>query len=176
MIFSPTDLAGVLIIDIEPQTDDRGFFARLWGRDEFAERDLVSEFSHVSVSFNTRRSTLRGLHYQTPPFAETKIVRCIRGGIYDVALDLRPESPTFRRWTAVELTADNRRALYIPAGCAHGFQTLTPDAEVLYMIDKPYRPDAARGARWNDPAFGIAWPEGDRKMNARDAGYPDFEG
>ncbi len=176
MIFRETALPGVLIVDTEPIGDDRGSFAHLWNEEEFAARGLVSRFGDLSVSSNRRQGTLRGMHYQAPPFAETKLVRCIRGAIYDVAVDLRHDSPTFRRWTAVELSADNRRALYIPAGCAHGFQTLTDEAEVLYLIDAPYSPEHGRGVRWNDPAFGIEWPDAERSMNARDAGYPDFGG
>src|SRR3954463_6182292 len=176
MIFRDTALAGVHLIDAEPLSDDRGFFARLWSAEEFAARHLVTRFDHVSVSFNRKAGTLRGMHYQAPPFAETKLVRCVRGAIFDVAVDLRPQSPTFRKWVGVELNADNRRAFYIPVGCAHGFQTLTPDAEVLYMIDAPYSAEHGRGVRWNDPAFSIAWPEAERMMNDRDAAYPDFAG
>jgi dTDP-4-dehydrorhamnose 3,5-epimerase len=171
-----TALAGVCIVDVEPIADERGFFARLWSAEAFAARQLVTQFDHVSVSFNHKAGTLRGMHYQAAPFAETKLVRCVRGAIFDVAVDLRPQSPTFRKWVGVELSADNRRAFYIPAGCAHGFQTLTPDAEVLYMIDAPYSAGHGRGVRWNDPAFGIVWPEAERVMNARDAAYPDFAG
>jgi dTDP-4-dehydrorhamnose 3,5-epimerase len=177
MIFRETPLAGVFIIDAEPIGDERGFFARWWSADEFAARQLVSRFAHSSLSYNRRTGTLRGMHYQAPPFAETKLVRCIRGAIYDVAVDLRRDSATFRRWFAVELTAENRRAFYIPAGCAHGFQTLSDDAEVLYMIDAPYSAEHGRGVRWDDPAFAIEWPaQPDRIMNARDAGYADFSG
>jgi dTDP-4-dehydrorhamnose 3,5-epimerase len=176
MIFHDTALPGVFVIDADPIADERGFFARFWSAEVFAARQLVTRFDHVSVSFNSRAGTLRGMHYQAPPFAETKLVRCIRGAVFDVAVDLRPQSPAFRKWTGTELSADNRRALYIPAGCAHGFQTLTPDAEVLYMIDAPYSAAQGRGVRWNDPAFGIVWPEAARVINDRDAGYPDFAG
>jgi dTDP-4-dehydrorhamnose 3,5-epimerase len=176
MIFRDTPLPGTYVIDAEAIGDERGFFARLWSAEAFAARQLVTRFNHISVSVNLRQGTLRGMHYQAPPFAETKLVRCIRGAVYDVAVDLRPASPAFRQWTAVELSADNRRAFYIPAGCAHGFQTLTPDAEILYMIDAPYSAEHGRGVRWNDPAFAIAWPEAERTMNERDAGYPDFAG
>jgi dTDP-4-dehydrorhamnose 3,5-epimerase len=176
MIFHDTALPGVFVIDADPIADERGFFARFWSAEVFAARQLVTRFDHVSVSFNSRAGTLRGMHYQAPPFAETKLVRCIRGAVFDVAVDLRPQSPAFRKWTGTELSADNRRALYIPAGCAHGFQTLTPDAEVLYMIDAPYSAAHGRGVRWNDPAFGIVWPEAARVINDRDAGYPDFAG
>ena len=177
MQFRETPLAGAFVVEADSIADERGFFARWWGADEFAARELVGRFSHSSLSYNRRKGTLRGMHYQAPPFAETKLVRCIRGAVFDVAVDLRHDSPTFRRWLGVELTADNRSAFYIPAGCAHGFQTMTDDAEVLYMIDAPYSPEHGRGVRWNDPAFGITWPpENARIMNARDAGYPDFSG
>ena len=176
MTFRETPLPGVLVVETEPVDDARGFFARFWSADLFAARQLVTRFDQVSVSFNHAAGTLRGMHYQAAPFAETKLVRCIRGAIFDVAVDLRPQSAAFRKWTGAELTADNRRALYIPAGCAHGFQTLTPDAEVLYMIDAPYSAAHGRGVRWNDPAFGIAWPAAVSAMNDRDAGYPDFAG
>jgi dTDP-4-dehydrorhamnose 3,5-epimerase len=176
MILRDTPLPGVFIVDAEPIADDRGFFACFWSAEVFAARQLVTRFDHVSVSFNTLAGTLRGMHYQEAPFAETKLVRCVRGAIFDVAVDLRPQSASYRRWTGVDLTADNRRALYIPVGCAHGFLTLTDDAEVLYMIDAPYSAAHGRGARWNDPAFGIEWPGTVRVMNDRDAGYPDFAG
>jgi dTDP-4-dehydrorhamnose 3,5-epimerase len=176
MVFLDTALPGTHVIEPECVHDARGFFSRLWSAEEFAARGLISRFEHVSVSFNLRKGTLRGMHYQAPPFAETKLVRCTRGAIYDVALDLRPDSAAYRRWIAVELSADNRRTLYIPPGCAHGFQTLTPDAEVLYMIDTPYSAAHGRGVRWNDPRFGITWPADERTMNERDAAYPDFAG
>jgi len=176
MMFRETPLPGVLIIDAEPIGDERGFFARFWSADVFSARQLVTRFDHVGVSFNGSAGTVRGMHYQAPPFAETKLVRCIRGAVFDVAVDLRPQSPAFRKWIGVELTADNRRALYIPTGCAHGFQTLTPDAEVLYMIDAPYSAAHGCGVRWNDPAFGIQWPGAVEVINERDAAYPDFGG
>jgi len=174
MIFRDTPLPGAHVIDVDPIGDERGLFARLWSAEDFAARHLVTRFDHVSVSFNREAGTLRGMHFQAPPFAETKLVRCIRGAIVDVAIDLRRDSPAFRKWTSVELTADNRRAFYIPAGCAHGFLTLTPDAEVLYMIDAPYSAAHGRGVRWNDPAFGVEWPGTPGVINARDANYPDF--
>ena len=176
MTFRDTPLPGAFVIDVEPIGDERGFFAWLWSAEAFAARGLVSAFSRVSASFNHAQGTLRGMHYQAPPFEDTKLVRCIRGAVFDVAVDLRPGSPAFRRWTAVELSADNRRAFYVPAGCAHGFLTLTPDAEVLYMIDAAYSAPHGRGVRWNDPAFGIQWPAAPQVMNARDAAYPDFAG
>lgn len=176
MIFTETRLAGAFVIDPERFEDARGFFARTWCRREFAERGLVTDLAQCSVSYNAREGTLRGMHFQVEPHAETKLVRCTRGAIYDVALDLRPGSPTFRQWAAVELTAENRRAFYIPAGMAHGFQTLTDDTEVFYQISEFHHPRSARGVRWDDPAFGIAWPEtGARTISERDASFPLFE-
>ena len=174
MKFSPTALVGAYVIDIEPVADERGFFVRSWCREEFARRGLNPDLAQCSISFNKKRGTLRGMHYQAKPHEETKVVRCTRGAIYDVILDLRPESSTFRKWIAVELSADNRRMLYIPAGLAHGFQSLTDDTEVFYQISTPYHPESARGARWNDPAFGIEWPVAERVISDKDRQYPDF--
>jgi dTDP-4-dehydrorhamnose 3,5-epimerase len=174
MVIRDTVLAGTCILAPESVSDARGFFARLWSAGALDAHGLVSRFNHASVSFNVRKGTLRGMHYQAAPFAETKLVRCTRGAIYDVVLDLRPGSQTFRRWIAAELTAENRHLLYIPAGCAHGFQTLANDSEVEYLIDAEYSPALGRGVRWNDPAFRIDWPEDERTMNDRDRQYPDF--
>jgi len=176
MIFTETHLAGVFVVDIERRSDERGFFARTWCRDELEARGLVTALSQCSVSLNARAGTLRGMHYQAAPHEETKLVSCPRGAIYDVVLDLRPSSPTYRRWFAAELTQENLRALYVPAGCAHGFQTLAPDTLVQYQISARYSPAHARGVRWNDPAFGIDWPSGERVLSARDATYGDFDG
>jgi len=172
--FSPTALAGACIIDIEPVPDERGFFARSWCREEFVRHDLNPDLAQCSISFNKKRGTLRGMHYQAKPHEETKVVRCTRGAIYDVIVDLRPESSTFRKWIAVELSADNRRMLYIPAGLAHGFQSLTDDTEVFYQISTPYHPESACGVRWDDPAFGIEWPVMERVISDKDRQYPDF--
>lgn len=174
MKFSPTALAGACIIDIEQVPDERGFFARSWCREEFSRHDLNPDLAQCSISFNKKRGTLRGMHYQVAPHEETKVVRCTRGAIHDVILDLRPQSPTFRKWFAVELSADNRRMLYVPAGLAHGFQSLTDDTEVFYQISTPYHPESARGVRWDDPAFGIEWPVAERIISDRDRRYPDF--
>ena len=174
MKFSPTALAGACIIDIEPVQDERGVFARRWCREEVAKRGLNPDLAQCSISFNKKRGTLRGMHYQAKPHEETKVVRCTRGMIYDVIVDLRPESPTFRKWIAVELSADNRRMLYIPAGLAHGFQSLADDTEVFYQISTPYHPESARGVRWDDPAFGIEWPVMERVISDKDRQYPDF--
>jgi dTDP-4-dehydrorhamnose 3,5-epimerase len=175
MIFRPTSIAGVWIVEPEPHADERGFFARTWCAREFAERGLADCFVQGSMSHNPRRGTLRGLHYQAEPHAEAKLIRCTRGGIYDVALDLRPQSPTFRRHVAVVLDAANRLALYVPEGCAHGFQTLEDDTEVLYQMSAFHAPEAARGVRWDDPAFAIPWPPADRVIAERDRTYPDFQ-
>ena len=178
MRFTETPVAGALVVEPEPIEDERGFFARTFSVEEFAARGLDTRVDQCSVSFNARAGTLRGMHYQEAPHGETKLVRCTRGGIYDVALDLRPGSPTYLRWAGVELSADDGRALYIPEGCAHGFQSLADGTEVLYQISTPYVPSAARGVRWDDPAFGIDWPPapaGGRTMSERDAEYPDFE-
>lgn len=158
MKFTPTKLAGVWLVDMERREDERGWFARTWCAEEFAAHGLPTGFSQCSTSFNRRRGTLRGMHYQIAPHAEAKLVRCVRGAMFDVALDLRPESATFKQWVAAELTAENGRGLFIPEGCAHGFQTLADDTEVFYQIAGAYHPVSGRGVRWDDPAFGIRWP------------------
>jgi dTDP-4-dehydrorhamnose 3,5-epimerase len=172
--FTETKLPGVYIIDVEPIGDSRGFFARTWAQDEFAAHGLDTEIAQCNLSGNARTGTLRGMHCQDSPHEENKLVRCSRGALYDVALDLRPDSPTFTQWVATELTAENRRAFYIPKGCAHGFQTLTDDTEVFYQISAYYAPAAARGVRWDDPAFGITWPLPVTVISERDANHPDF--
>ena len=154
--------------------DERGFFARTFSREEFASAGLDDTIAQCSISFNAKPGTLRGLHYQAPPHAESKLVRCTQGAIYDVIVDLRPESPTFCEWIGVELSAANRVGIFVPKGMAHGFQTLTAAAEVLYQISESYQPDAARGVRWDDPRFGIDWPRAERIISARDKAYPDF--
>ncbi len=175
MNFSPTQLAGVWLVDQDRRGDDRGWFARTWCAEEFARHGLNPKLTQCSASFNARRGTLRGMHYQIAPYEEAKLVRCVRGAMFDVALDLRPTSPTFRQWVGVELTPDNGRALYVPEGCAHGFQTLADDTEILYQISDPWQPGSARGVRWNDPAFGIAWPlAAEAILNDRDRTLPDF--
>jgi dTDP-4-dehydrorhamnose 3,5-epimerase len=175
MIFRDTKLSGVFEIHATPVTDDRGFFARTWCQQEFEDRGLASRIVQCSVSYNVKCGTLRGLHYQAAPFAEAKLVRCTAGAIYDVAVDLREGSPTFRAWHGAELTARNHCALYIPEGCAHGFLTVEDGSEVLYQMSEFYHPEAARGVRWNDPAFGILWPGGVKVIADRDRTYPDFE-
>jgi len=175
MTFHPRDLHGVVEILPELRTDDRGFFARTWCSQEFQNAGLNPNVVQCSISFNLKKGTLRGMHYQAAPHAENKLVRCAMGAIYDVALDLRPESPTFKQWTAAVLTASNRHMLYIPEGCAHGFLTLEDNTEVLYQMSEYYHPEAARGVRWDDPAFNIDWPERVEVISERDRMYPAFE-
>jgi dTDP-4-dehydrorhamnose 3,5-epimerase len=172
MIFRETELAGVWVIDPEPRTDERGFFARTWCAREFETRGLSPALAQCSVSWNRARGTVRGLHYQAAPHEEAKLVRCTRGAIHDVALDLRPGSPTRHRWVAIQLSADNRRMLYVPEGVAHGFQTLVDDTEVFYQISRFHHQDAQRGVRWHDAALGITWPLPDAIVSARDAALP----
>lgn len=167
-------LPGVWQVDIEPVEDERGFFARTWCRREFSERGLAAELAQCSVSYNRTKGTLRGMHYQIEPHAEAKLIRCTRGIIYDVIVDLRPVSSAYCKWQGVELSAENRRMLYVPPGVAHGFLTLADDCEVLYQISEFHSPEHARGVRWNDPAFDIRWPAAAHMISARDRGYPDF--
>lgn len=174
MIFRELPVPGACVVEPELHKDPRGFFARLWCREEFQARGLCGEFVQCSTSFNERAGTLRGMHYQAEPHGEVKLVRCTRGAIHDVILDLRPDSPHFKRWTAVELSAANRLTLYIPKGVAHGFQTLEPDTDVLYHISEFYHPESVRGVRWDDPAFGVKWPLQVSAISARDAGFRDF--
>lgn len=177
MTFCDTPLADVLVIEPERIEDERGFFARTFAHDEFARRGLRTSFAQCSVSYNRKAGTLRGMHLQKAPHEETKLIRCTRGAIFDVALDLRPGSASYRRWFAVELTAENRRMIYIPEGVAHGFQALTDDSEVFYQISVPFDAASATGVRWDDPAFEIEWPPAAaRVISARDRSYPDFSG
>lgn len=174
MLVTETPLQGVFRIDIDPKRDGRGFFARTWDAAIANRHGLAERFDYHCVSVNDALHTLRGMHWQREPHGETKLVRCTRGTIVDVIVDMRPDSPTFKRWTALELSAENRRAFYVPHGCAHGFLTMTPDTEVLYGIAGAYVPDAATGIRWNDPAIGIEWPATPAAISERDASYPDF--
>jgi dTDP-4-dehydrorhamnose 3,5-epimerase len=174
MHFRKTALHGVRLIELEPATDERGFFARTFCIREFAEHGLETGYPQHSISFTARAGSLRGMHFQRPPHEETKLIRCIKGAIHDVLIDLRADSPTYRRWEAYELTADNRRQLYVPAGIAHGFQTLLPDTEVSYLISAFHVPAAAAGLRHDDPAFAIAWPLPVADISARDRSWPDF--
>jgi dTDP-4-dehydrorhamnose 3,5-epimerase len=176
MKFSELELRGAFVIDIEPHRDDRGFFARTWSGEEFLDRGLMGAIAQCSVSYNERKGTLRGMHFQADPHGEVKVIRCSAGAIYDVIVDLRPDSPTFKKWSATELSALNRRSLYVPAGFAHGFQTLCEASEVFYQISTPYKQDAARGIRWNDPAIRIEWPDpANMTISERDNAYPNFE-
>lgn len=175
IIFRETTLKGAYVIEPERFEDARGFFARSFSQSEFEAHGLRSQFVEAGISFNLRRHTLRGMHFQAPPHAQAKLVRCTRGAIYDVMIDLRPDSPTYQQWVAQELTARNRLMLYIPEGCAHGFQTLEDETEVFYQLSAAYTPTSERGVRWNDPAFAIDWPTTDGlTMNERDRTYPDF--
>jgi dTDP-4-dehydrorhamnose 3,5-epimerase len=176
MRFTETDIAGVMIVDVEPRSDARGSFARLHCPDEFAAAGHPFTPAQTSLSRNPQAGTLRGMHHQSAPQAEAKLVRAVRGRIFDVAVDLRPGSPTHRRWTATELSAENARALLIPEGVAHGFLTLEADTDVLYQISPAFQPGHEAGVRWNDPAFGIAWPAAPTLISERDAGYPDYPG
>lgn len=173
MHFSETGITGVVVIDIEPREDARGAFARLQCPDEFAAAGHPFAPAQTSLSRNPRAGTLRGMHYQAAPHAEAKLVRAVRGRIFDVALDLREDSPTYRRWTSAELSAENARAVLIPEGVAHGFLTLEPDTDVLYQISPAFQPGREAGVRWDDPAFAIAWPAAPELISERDAAYPD---
>jgi dTDP-4-dehydrorhamnose 3,5-epimerase len=177
VIFNETELKGAFVIDLEPIEDERGFFARAWCRREFTEHGLSTDIAQANMSFNKRKGTLRGMHFQKSPHAEDKLVRCTRGAIFDVAVDLRPDSPTRSRWVGVELTSENRRMLYVPKGFAHGFQTLEDDTEIFYLVSEFYTPEAEGGARWDDPAFGIEWPLGaPAEISDKDRTWPDYEG
>lgn len=160
------------MIELQPVEDSRGFFARTWCQREFEAHGLNPGLAQCNTSFNNKKGTLRGMHYQAAPYQEAKLVRCTMGAIYDVIVDLRPDSPTFKQWLAVELTAQNRLMLYIPAGVAHGFQTLQDDTEVFYQMSEFYYSELARGVRWDDPAFGIKWPLPDPILSERDKNYP----
>ena len=174
MIFTETKLSGAFIIELERHEDERGFFARNWSQKEFEEHGLVSNFVESNISFSRKQGTLRGMHYQLAPWGQAKLVRCTNGSIFDVIIDLRPDSPTFQDWVGAELTSENHSMLYVPLDFAHGFQTLEDNTEVTYQVSAPYRPESSTGVRWNDPVFEIAWPEADRVIIARDRNYPDF--
>jgi dTDP-4-dehydrorhamnose 3,5-epimerase len=174
MIYEETTLKGVFVIGAEKLVDERGFFARAWCQNGFKNHSLTSSFVQANISFNNKTGTLRGMHYQVAPYEEIKLVRCTRGAIYDVVIDLRPISPTYKRWVGVELTADNYNMLYVPEGCAHGFQTLSDDAEVFYQVSQFYSPAHERGIRYNDPAFGIDWPMEVQIISDKDMNWPEF--
>lgn len=175
MKYTATILEGVWIIDLELKEDERGFFARSWCSDEFAQRGLNPHMAQCSLSCSTRKGTLRGMHFQTAPGTEAKLVRCSRGIIHDVVLDLRKDSKTFKKWISVDLGEENHRMVYIPEGCAHGFQTLADHSEVVYQISTAHEPALSAGVRWNDPSFGINWPLAVTSMSDKDKGYVDFK-
>lgn len=174
MIFSETEIKGVYLVDLDRLQDDRGFFARSWCRREFSQRGLVTDLAQANIAFTLRRGTLRGMHYQAAPHEEAKLVRCTRGEAYVVALDLRSNSSSYARWIGVELTAENRRAIYVPPGCAQGYQTLEDDTETFYQMSAFYAPDAACGVRFDDPLFKIQWPLAVTVMSDRDRNWPDY--
>jgi dTDP-4-dehydrorhamnose 3,5-epimerase len=176
MIFTETNLPGAFVITPEQYEDERGFFARVWCQRECKARGVNPRFVQCNVSFNTRRGTLRGMHWQAAPYEEAKLVRCTRGTIYDVIIDLHRDSATFKHYYAVILTAENHTMLYVPEGYAHGFLTLADDTEVFYQMSQFYHPESQRGVRWNDPAFDIHWAADVQVMSGRDRSYPDFEG
>ena len=175
MIFNETDLKGAFVLELEELTDDRGFFARSWCRKEFQEHGLNPQLVQCNVSFNKHSNTLRGMHYQAAPYEEAKLVRCTRGSIYDVIIDLRPPSGTFARHFGILLDAKKHNMIYIPEGFAHGFLTLEDDTEIFYQMSEFYEPSSARGVRWNDPAFDIRWPADVSVISDRDRSYPDFD-
>jgi dTDP-4-dehydrorhamnose 3,5-epimerase len=174
MIFTETPLTGAYRIDPEPRRDPRGFFARTWCAQEFAAHGLSPAFVQANLSYSAAKGTLRGIHYQVPPHAENKLLRCTRGTIYDVIVDLRPASPTYRQWLGVELSARNHRMLFVPEGFGHGFLTLTAHAEVTYQVSEFYHPEAERGLRYDDPALGIRWPAAVTVVSDKDRSWPDF--
>jgi dTDP-4-dehydrorhamnose 3,5-epimerase len=175
MIFKETKLPGVFEIHLDPHYDERGFFARSWCQKEFEAHGLNARLVQCNISSNARKGTLRGMHFQAPPCAEAKLVRCTMGAIYDVVADLRPESPAFRQWIGLTLTAKNRNMVYIPEGCAHGYLTLEDESEIFYQMSEFYNAESARGVRWSDPALAIAWPFEPRIISERDRAYPDFQ-
>ncbi len=175
MDFAQTKLPGVFEVRLQPHADQRGFFARSWCQKEFATNGLNSSLAQCSVSFNKLKGTLRGMHYQVAPYREAKLVRCTRGTVYDVVLDLRPDSPSYKQWTSVVLSSEERNMVYVPEGCAHGFLTLDDDTEIFYQISEFYAPEAARGIRWNDPAFRISWPIPVEVISDKDRSYPNFD-
>jgi dTDP-4-dehydrorhamnose 3,5-epimerase len=174
MQFYPTPLKGAFLIDLEKLSDDRGFFSRLFCTEQFKKHGLESQVSQINDSFSLERGTLRGMHYQTPPKEETKVVRCIQGSIYDVIIDLREHSPTYKQTFAEILSQENRRMMYVPKGFAHGFLTLEPNSEILYLVSENYSQEHERGIRWNDPQFAILWPDTPKMISERDQNHPDW--
>ncbi len=174
MIFDALEIAGVYVVGLEKRVDDRGFFARAWCRDEFNDRGLPNRMVQMNVSFNRYKHTLRGFHYQVAPHEEDKLLRCVRGAVHDVVLDVRPDSPTFMNHTAVELSAASHHMLLVPKGCANAFLTLTDETEVTYLVSEFYTPAAERGVRWNDPALGVRWPAEPAVISDKDRNWPNF--
>lgn len=174
MQFEETPVEGAYVIRPQPRIDERGHFARIYCASEFARRGLVSDISQINTGFSPRVGTLRGMHYQAAPHAEVKVARCLRGAAFDVVVDLRPDAPTYKRWFGIELSAENGLMLYTPAGTAHGYLTLQPDTELSYLTSKPYAPDAVRGVRYDDAAFGIEWPAKIVLVSQADRSWPDY--
>lgn len=175
MIFTETRLKGAFIIEVKKLKDERGFFGRSFCQHEFAEHGLINQVAQANVSFNDQKGTLRGMHFQKAPYQETKLVRCTRGALYDVIIDLRPDSPTFRQWVGVELTAENHTMLFVPQDFAHGFITLEDNTEANYLVSQFYTPGAEGGVRWNDPEINIQWPLEPVSISDKDASWPDFD-
>lgn len=176
MKFHQTTLKDAMLIDLERRGDDRGFFARTFCVDEFAAQGLPTEFAQQNTSYSANKGTLRGMHFQTAPHGEDKLIRCLRGAIVDIIIDLRPDSPTYKKWEAFELDDVNKRQLLVPKGFGHGFQTVSDHVEVTYLVSAKYTPSAEGGVRWNDPAFGITWPLEPTDMSDKDRNWPDFKG
>jgi len=172
MVFTETPLKGAYLVDVERRVDSRGFFGRAWCQQEFEGQKLTAHLTQANIGFSEKRGTLRGMHYQATPYQEVKLVRCTMGAIYDVIIDLRPDSPSYRQWFGVELTAETRRMLYVPEGCAHGYQTLADASEVFYQTSQFYSPEWARGVRYDDPQFGISWPTEVRTISDADSNWP----
>jgi dTDP-4-dehydrorhamnose 3,5-epimerase len=175
MKFTETKLKGAYVIELDKLADDRGYFARAWCKEEFLKNGLDAELVQCNVSYNPKTGTLRGMHYQDPPYAETKLVRCTRGAVYDVIIDLRPSSPTFLQWTAAELTPENGKMMYVPKGFGHGFQSLEPDSMVFYQVSEFYARDYCRGVRWNDPVLNISWPLDVSVISPQDKGWKELD-
>lgn len=175
MTYEETPVPGAWLVGLEQSVDERGFFARLFADGEFARHGLATRFVQISDSFNAAAGTLRGMHYQAAPAEEAKLVRCVRGSLFDVVVDLRPSSPAFKRWFGAELSAGNRLMTYVPEGCAHGYLTLEPETELLYFVTVPYSPEHQRGVRWDDPAFAIDWPSTPNVISDRDRDFPAFD-
>ena len=175
MLFIETKIKGAFVVELEKYSDDRGFFSRAWCQKEFKEQGINSRFVQANIGFSKNSGTIRGIHYQIAPFEEAKLVRCIRGAIFDVVLDLRPELPSFKQWFGIELSDENRKMLYVPEGCAHGYQTLVDNTEVFYQVSQVYSPESERGIRWNDPEFDIEWPiDEDLVISEKDQNWLDF--